>query len=350
MLEITTTRHNPLVDPHLAVWSWEIPVYLFLGGIVAGMMVLAGINLLRIARGDDPKRFFSVQTPIFAIVLLSLGMFALFLDLAHKLYVWRVYVAVRAQPRRCRGARGCCSSSTPCSPHRRCCACPTRGRGSRAPCPAVARASDWLVRAPRSHPAAGLGERRARRRTRHLHRHPAQHDGRAAAVEQRDPRSAVPVLRAFRGRRADPPRDAPRCRAARRRRVSSAARSPRCGSRWAGRAAAQHRRPADPRRSRVSRDRVGADRSPARQSLHVDGLARRSGLADRQRALRRRLLGRASCCVGIVVPLALQGLELGHRIPHTVLPALLVLVGGFTLRWVMVRAGQLSHIVQAGMN
>jgi formate-dependent nitrite reductase membrane component NrfD len=54
--------------------------------------------------------------------------------------------------------------------------------------------------------------------------------------------------------------------------------------------------------------------------------------------------------LGILIPLALQGLELGHRIPHTVLPALLVLVGGFTLRWVMVRAGQLSHIVQASAN
>ena len=93
MLELTTTRHNPLIDPHLAVWSWEIPVYLFLGGIVAGMMVLAGINLIRVARGDDPKSFFSVQTPIFAMALLSLGMLALFLDLAHKLYVWRVYLA-----------------------------------------------------------------------------------------------------------------------------------------------------------------------------------------------------------------------------------------------------------------
>ena len=92
MLEITTTRHNPLVDPHLAVWSWEIPVYLFLGGIVAGMMVLAGVNLVRLARGDDPKRFFSVQTPVFAMVLLSLGMGALFLDLEHKPYVWRLYL------------------------------------------------------------------------------------------------------------------------------------------------------------------------------------------------------------------------------------------------------------------
>ena len=53
--------------------------------------------------------------------------------------------------------------------------------------------------------------------------------------------------------------------------------------------------------------------------------------------------------LGILAPLALQGLELGHRIPHTVVPALLVLVGGFTLRWVMVNAGQASHIVQAAI-
>jgi formate-dependent nitrite reductase membrane component NrfD len=53
--------------------------------------------------------------------------------------------------------------------------------------------------------------------------------------------------------------------------------------------------------------------------------------------------------LGILAPLALQGLELKHRIPHTVAPALLVLVGGFTLRWVMVNAGQASHIVHAGL-
>ena len=49
----------------------------------------------------------------------------------------------------------------------------------------------------------------------------------------------------------------------------------------------------------------------------------------------------------IVLPLVLQGLELGHRIPHSVFPALLVLAGGFALRWVMVGAGQLSHLLPA---
>ena len=92
MLEITTTRQNPLIDPQLAVWSWEIPVYLFFGGLVAGMMVLAGMAMLRVARGDNGRDFFSMQTPLLGFVLINLGMGALFLDLTHKLYVWRLYL------------------------------------------------------------------------------------------------------------------------------------------------------------------------------------------------------------------------------------------------------------------
>jgi acyl-CoA synthetase (AMP-forming)/AMP-acid ligase II len=49
----------------------------------------------------------------------------------------------------------------------------------------------------------------------------------------------------------------------------------------------------------------------------------------------------------ILVPIVMQALELAHRIPHTVVPAVLVLVGGFALRWVLVNAGQASQIVNA---
>ena len=52
MLEITSTRHNPMVDPVLSVWGWEIPVYLFVGGLVAGMMILA-LSLIHIS---EPTR------------------------------------------------------------------------------------------------------------------------------------------------------------------------------------------------------------------------------------------------------------------------------------------------------
>jgi len=51
--------------------------------------------------------------------------------------------------------------------------------------------------------------------------------------------------------------------------------------------------------------------------------------------------------IGILTPIVLQALELSHRIPHTVVPAVLVLAGGFALRWVLVNAGQASEIVSA---
>ena len=52
--------------------------------------------------------------------------------------------------------------------------------------------------------------------------------------------------------------------------------------------------------------------------------------------------------VGIVTPLVLQALQLAHRIPHTIIPAILVLAGGLALRWVMVGAGQASQMVASG--
>ncbi len=93
MTEIVTTRGNPLVDPSLHVWGWEIPVYLFLGGWVAGMMVLSGFYLLRGSGAE--RRCVCFTLPLAGLFLLSAGMLALFLDLEHKLSVWRLYVTWR---------------------------------------------------------------------------------------------------------------------------------------------------------------------------------------------------------------------------------------------------------------
>lgn len=91
-LEIDFGRHNPGVDPGLHIWGWEIPVYLFLGGLVAGLMVITALSELRSGRPQSP---ILRMAPFGALVLLSLGMGALFLDLGHKLYVWRFYLAFR---------------------------------------------------------------------------------------------------------------------------------------------------------------------------------------------------------------------------------------------------------------
>jgi protein NrfD len=89
MIELVTTRANHLVDPVLHVWAWQIPVYLFLGGLVAGMMAINGWFLF----SDRHRRVDSVAflLPSLGLVLLSLGMGALFLDLEHKWFVWRLY-------------------------------------------------------------------------------------------------------------------------------------------------------------------------------------------------------------------------------------------------------------------
>jgi len=92
MLEIVSSRNNPLVDPWLHVWGWEIPFYLFLGGWVAGMMVLSGYFLLK--GRERQRRCVCFALPLFGLVLLSLGMLSLFLDLEHKPYVFRLYLTV----------------------------------------------------------------------------------------------------------------------------------------------------------------------------------------------------------------------------------------------------------------
>jgi len=93
MRELITTRHNELVDPLLKVWGVEIAVYLFLGGIVAGMMIILGYFLFK-GRHKE-LRCSCALLPGLCIVLLSLGMFALFMDLAHRWYFWRMYLTFK---------------------------------------------------------------------------------------------------------------------------------------------------------------------------------------------------------------------------------------------------------------
>lgn len=91
--ELITTRHNELVDPLLKVWGVEIAVYLFLGGMVAGMMVILGYFLFK-GRHKE-LRCSCALLPGLCIVLLSVGMLALFLDLEHRWYFWRMYLTFK---------------------------------------------------------------------------------------------------------------------------------------------------------------------------------------------------------------------------------------------------------------
>jgi len=90
---ITSGRMNLGVDPVLHAWGWEIPVYLFLGGLVAGILFFAGIFYLRGRQDVFPVGI--KIAPMWVPPMLAIGLAALFLDLSHKLYFWKLYTTIR---------------------------------------------------------------------------------------------------------------------------------------------------------------------------------------------------------------------------------------------------------------
>ena len=88
-------RNIPNIDPFLNIWHWEIPVYLYLGGVSAGIMFFAGLFTIL---GKEKEMPTTVKWATFLVpVALVLGLFALFLDLKHQLFFWRLYTTIRIE-------------------------------------------------------------------------------------------------------------------------------------------------------------------------------------------------------------------------------------------------------------
>ncbi len=86
-------RANLNIDPVLHIWHWQIPVYLFLGGLAAGLLFFASLYTVL---GKEDKYKTAVRiAPVIAPFALVLGLFALFLDLKHKLFFWQLYTTIR---------------------------------------------------------------------------------------------------------------------------------------------------------------------------------------------------------------------------------------------------------------
>lgn len=92
---IVSGRANPYIDPHLHIWHWQIPLYLFLGGLAAGILFFAGLYTIM----GKEKTYETVvkKAPMLVPFILLLGLLALFLDLKHKLFFWRLYTTIRLE-------------------------------------------------------------------------------------------------------------------------------------------------------------------------------------------------------------------------------------------------------------
>jgi len=88
-------RNIPNIDPYLNIWHWQIPIYLFLGGLAAGILFLAGVYTII---GKEKQMQATVKwAPFIVPFALIFGLFMLFLDLKHKLYFWQLYTTIRLE-------------------------------------------------------------------------------------------------------------------------------------------------------------------------------------------------------------------------------------------------------------
>lgn len=88
-------RNIPNIDPSLHIWHWQIPAYLFLGGLAAGILFFAGLFTVL---GKEKEMPAAVKWSTFLVPFsLVIGLFFLFLDLKHKLYFWKLYTVIRLE-------------------------------------------------------------------------------------------------------------------------------------------------------------------------------------------------------------------------------------------------------------
>ncbi len=86
-------RDIPFIDPVLHIWHWQIPLYLFVGGLAAGLIFFASYFYLK---GKEDKFPVAVKVaPFLAPIVIVLGLIALLLDLRHPAYFWQLYTTIR---------------------------------------------------------------------------------------------------------------------------------------------------------------------------------------------------------------------------------------------------------------
>jgi protein NrfD len=314
--------------------------------MIAGMMILAGINMLRIARGERAESFYSVQTPILGFMLLNLGMGALFLDLAHKLYVYRVYMAFEPLSPMSWGS-WVLLLVYPVLLVSALIRLPQAWPWLSAKLPALQRLSDALLLRPGLIRALGgvnvvlgigLGVYTGILLSTMVAR-PLWNSailGPLFLVSGLSAAAAMVHLTAS----IVPGHPAPHSL---------------LGGALAALVQPLGETPPTPKTADalVKADLVLLVVELALIGLLFVGLL--SSSASQVAAVDILMSGMYAMvfwggviAAGILLPLALQALQLAHRVPHTIVPALLVLAGGFALRWVMVSAGQASHMLAAG--
>lgn len=86
---------NSSIEQAAHTWHWHIPLYLFLGGIAAGLLFFSALYTIL---GKEDKYKVTVKIgPMIACAAILIGLVALLLDLTNKPYFWRLYTTIRLE-------------------------------------------------------------------------------------------------------------------------------------------------------------------------------------------------------------------------------------------------------------
>ena len=88
-------RNIANIDPSLQVWHWPIALYLFLGGLAAGILFFAALFYILGKENEFPGAV--KKASIIPPIALSIGLLALVYDLTHPLYTWQLYTSFRIE-------------------------------------------------------------------------------------------------------------------------------------------------------------------------------------------------------------------------------------------------------------
>jgi formate-dependent nitrite reductase membrane component NrfD len=90
---IVSGRSIPHVDPILDIWGLPISLYLFLGGLAAGITIFAAV--VTILKKDEQYSTAAKIAPIITPIALAVGLLFLLVDLHHILYAWQLFTTIR---------------------------------------------------------------------------------------------------------------------------------------------------------------------------------------------------------------------------------------------------------------
>lgn len=88
-------RNIPHIDPYLSIWGWPIPVYLFLSGLAAGILFFAAYAVITKQEKKMPAAL--KKATLIVPPALILGLLALLVDLKNPMYSWKLYMTLRLE-------------------------------------------------------------------------------------------------------------------------------------------------------------------------------------------------------------------------------------------------------------